>query len=100
MIFRNNSYYKLFYNWILWNIFEIILANPKFEKIERKIVYFLEPGLQNTDETIRLVKERVKELNIKYVVVATNIGTTAVKATESLADMNIKIAIYYCIKIP
>ena len=37
------------------------------EKMKKEIVYFKEPGLQNTDETLKLAKERLKELKIKYV---------------------------------
>jgi len=48
----------------------------------KKIVYFDEPGPQNTDETLRLAKERADELGIKKIIVASTTGETGVKASE------------------
>jgi hypothetical protein len=50
--------------------------------MERKIVYFPQPGSQNTDEVLRLARLRAKELGIKSILVASNTGDTAVKAVE------------------
>jgi hypothetical protein len=51
--------------------------------MERKIVYFPQPGSQNTDEVLRLAKLRAKELGIKSILVASTTGDTAVKAMET-----------------
>ena len=52
------------------------------EKMEKKIVYFKKPGKQNTDETLKLAVERATELGIRYLVVASSTGKTALKALE------------------
>jgi len=50
--------------------------------MEAKIVYFDEPGKENTDEVLRLAKRRAKELGIKTILVASTTGDTALKAME------------------
>ena len=50
--------------------------------IEAKAVYFEQPGGDNTDEVLRLVKQRAEELDIKTVVLACTTGDTAVKAVD------------------
>jgi len=50
--------------------------------MEGKIVYFDQPGSQNTDEVLRLAKLRAEELGIKSILVASTTGDTAVKAME------------------
>ena len=50
--------------------------------MEAKIVYFDEPGKQNTDEVLRLAKRRAEELGIKTILVASTTGDTALKAME------------------
>ncbi|MCR6624045.1 MAG: hypothetical protein NDF58_05720 [archaeon YNP-LCB-024-027] len=57
--------------------------------VEKKIVYFNEPGPQNTDETLRLAKERADELGIKTIVVASSTGETGVKASEIFKGYNL-----------
>jgi len=47
-----------------------------------KVVYFERPGKDNTEEALRLAKERSEELGIKDIVVASTTGYTARKATE------------------
>ena len=59
--------------------------------IEGKIVYFEKPGRGNTDEVLRIVRERAKELGIKSVVVTTASGDTGVRATEVLRDINVVV---------
>jgi len=51
--------------------------------MERKIVYFSEPGRQNTDEVFRIARLRAEELGIKSILVASTTGDTAVKAVEA-----------------
>lgn len=50
--------------------------------MEGKIVYFDRPGRDNTEETLRIAKERADELGINIIVVATTVGDTAVRAVE------------------
>ncbi len=59
--------------------------------MEAKIVYFAEPGAQNTDEVLRLVKERAGEVGIKTVVVASSSGETAARAVEVLKGLKIVV---------
>jgi hypothetical protein len=49
---------------------------------EKKIVYFNKMGKANTEDTLRLAKERFDELGLKKVIIATSFGDTAVKALE------------------
>jgi hypothetical protein len=54
------------------------------EGLEKKILYFEEPGPGNTDELLRAARARVDELRIRDVVVATTHGGTALKAKKTL----------------
>jgi len=49
---------------------------------EKKIVYFDKTGKANTEDTLRLAKERFDELGLKKVIIATSFGDTAVKALD------------------
>lgn len=51
--------------------------------------YFEKPGPANTDETLKLAFSRARELDIKYILVATTSGATAVKASEIFKDCNL-----------
>ena len=51
-----------------------------------KTVYFTKPGPENTDETLRLAKERAESLRIKNIVVASTTGATGVKASEIFGE--------------
>jgi len=59
--------------------------------IKREVFYFEKAGEQNTDNVIESVKERVKQGDLTYVVVASNSGKTALKLAEALRDMKVKI---------
>ena len=59
--------------------------------IERKILYFEKPGPHNTGNVITAVMERIKKDYIKYVVVASISGQTALKAAEELKDLDISL---------
>ena len=50
----------------------------------KKTTYFEKAGEENTDECIKAVSERLKEGDIKYVVVATSTGKTALKLAEKV----------------
>ena len=47
-----------------------------------KTVYFSKGGIENTEETLKLAKERATELGIKDIIVASTRGYTAKKAVE------------------
>ncbi|MCW7076551.1 MAG: pyruvate kinase alpha/beta domain-containing protein [Candidatus Syntropharchaeales archaeon] len=55
----------------------------------KEICYFLEPGLENTDKVIELAKQRVDELEVKHVVVASFTGKTGLKVQDKIKDAEI-----------
>ena len=57
--------------------------------MEGKIVYFENPGPENTEEVLRIAKARAEELGIKTIVVASTVGNTAVRATEVFEGMRV-----------
>jgi hypothetical protein len=57
----------------------------------RKVLYFEEPGPFNTEGVIQAVKERIKEDDIRYVVVASISGETALKFAEKLKGLNVVV---------
>jgi len=59
--------------------------------MEKKSIYFEEPGPQNTDAVIEAVKERLRSSKIKYLVVASESGKTALKVAKALKDSSVKI---------
>lgn len=65
--------------------------NGKF--LKEKIVYFEKPGLQNTEETLRLVIARAKARNINKIVLASTRGDTARIAAKHFADASIKMVV-------
>jgi len=56
---------------------------------QKRITYFDGPGPENTDETLKLARERADELGISEVVVASTRGDTAVKASEIFRGFNL-----------
>ena len=50
--------------------------------MEQKIVYFDQAGAGNTEETLRIARQRADKLGIKTVLVASTGGGAAVKAVE------------------
>ena len=59
--------------------------------IKREIIFFKEPGANNTQTTLEAVRERVKLSGIKKIVLATNSGDTALKAVDLLKELDVKI---------
>ena len=57
--------------------------------MEKSIYYFENPGKQNTDKLVELVKQRKEELGIENVVVASVSGETALKLREAMDDVDI-----------
>jgi hypothetical protein len=59
--------------------------------MERKIVYFEESGPENTEATFKLVHERLNNLDIKKIVLASTTGATAGKAMDFFKDIDVKL---------
>ncbi len=59
--------------------------------MESKILYFETPGLDNTDATLRMARERAEALEITQVVVASSHGYTARRAKDIFAGMDAQI---------
>jgi len=57
--------------------------------MEGRTVYFDNPGVENTDETLRIAKKRAEELGIKTIVLATTVGGTAAKSVDVFEGMKI-----------
>ncbi len=57
--------------------------------MELKTVYFENPGKENTDETLRIARQRAEDLGIKTILVASTRGETAVKAVEALKGFRV-----------
>jgi hypothetical protein len=58
---------------------------------ERKIIYFEKPGEKNTEATLNAACARLKEKDIKFVVVASHTGETALKAAEKMKGLGVRI---------
>lgn len=61
--------------------------------MEEKIVYFEEPGIENTEITLRLAAERAKARGIRKIVLASTRGDTASLASRLWADSGIKMVV-------
>ena len=59
--------------------------------METKTVYFEEKGPQNTDETLRLAKERADALGIQNIVVASYTGETGQRAARMFGGDNLVV---------
>ena len=57
--------------------------------MEAKTVYFDKPGSENTEEVLRIARQRAEELGIKTVVVASTRGDTAVRAVEVFKGLRV-----------
>jgi uncharacterized protein len=53
--------------------------------------YFEQPGVQNTQRTLELVRERAEALGIAHVVVASTSGETGALAAEMLSDRSVVV---------
>jgi hypothetical protein len=61
--------------------------------VEEKITYFEVPGMDNTEETLRLAAERAKARGIKKIVLASTRGDTARLAAERYAGSGLKMVV-------
>ncbi len=66
-----------------------MLDKEVLKAMELKTTYFENPGVENTEEVLRITKQRAKELGIKTIVVASTVGDTAVKATKAFSGSKI-----------
>lgn len=57
----------------------------------KQVVYFEQPGKQNTGKAIKLAVERVKEGDIKEVVVATSSGETGLKVIKAFKGTKVVV---------
>jgi hypothetical protein len=53
--------------------------------VNRSIFYFKHPGVENTDDIVEIVHERLKEGDVKNVVVASSRGGTGLKFARKMA---------------
>ena len=56
--------------------------------MELKTVYFKNPGGENTEEVLGIVRQRAEELGIKTIVMASTSGNTAVRAMDVLQGLS------------
>lgn len=61
--------------------------------METKVVYFEHVRAENTEVTLRLVKERLSTLGIKKLVLASTTGATAKKALEFFKETDVKLIV-------
>jgi hypothetical protein len=73
----------------------LLKVNGRFSAMELKTVYFKNPGEENTDEVLRIARERAAEMSIKTAVVASVTGKTALKATEVLKGLRV-VVVTHC----
>lgn len=59
--------------------------------MKKSIAYFEEAGSMNTEETVKLARERAAELGIRDIVVASSHGGTALKVAEVFDDPDVNI---------
>lgn len=59
--------------------------------MEAKTVYFENKGEENTDEVLRLARQRADELGIKTIVVASTRGVTAAKAVAVFEGLRVVV---------
>ena len=57
--------------------------------MEGKIVYFDKPGRDNTEEVLRIAKNRAEELGINTILVASTVGDAGVRAVEVFEGMRV-----------
>jgi hypothetical protein len=74
---------------MLLGVYHVIVSTMSGDA---KTVYFEDPGRENTDETMRLAKDRADALGIRNIIVASYTGFTGVKASEVFKSYNLVVA--------
>ncbi|MCG7851855.1 MAG: hypothetical protein MIO92_04980 [Methanosarcinaceae archaeon] len=59
--------------------------------MEKSIIYFDEVGKENTDNVVNAAARRAEELGIKYIVIASTSGDSAIKMTTAVKDTDINV---------
>ncbi|MDH5362211.1 MAG: hypothetical protein OEY99_04195 [Aigarchaeota archaeon] len=59
--------------------------------VEVKGTYFVKSGALNTEKTLKIAKERAKQLGIKHIVVASTHGGTTLKAAKVFKEMKVNL---------
>lgn len=57
--------------------------------MEAKTIYFENTGSENTEEALRIAKQRADELGIRTIVVASTTGDTAAKAVKAFSGLQV-----------
>ena len=65
------------------------------EAIKKSIVYYNRPGKENTEDTLTMAKERAIELGIDTIIVASTVGTTAIRAAEYFKGLKLVVVCHY-----
>jgi hypothetical protein len=93
------TYYLYHCSWDTWECipFEEIENGEKIveDELYRTVscLYFKAPGPQNTEEVLKAVKQRARQLSIKTILVATCSGKTGLRALEVLGSERTVVAI-------
>ncbi len=56
-----------------------------------RTIYFEQAGEDNTDQTLRLARERAENLGIRHIVVASTTGETGVRAAREFSGYNLTV---------
>ena len=59
--------------------------------VEKSIIYFDKVGKENTDNVVNAAARRAEELGIKYIVIASTSGDSAIKMTTAVKDTDINV---------
>ncbi|MBN1133441.1 MAG: hypothetical protein JXA38_00630 [Methanosarcinaceae archaeon] len=59
--------------------------------MKKSILYFDEVGKENTDNVVNEAAKRAEDLGIKYIVIASTSGDSAIKMAEAVKDTEIKV---------
>lgn len=63
--------------------------------IEKTVVYFSNPGEDNTEAVLALARRRAEELGIRDIVVASTRGETGVKASKIFKEFNLVVVTHH-----
>jgi len=61
--------------------------------VKREVYFFEDFGAQNTEQTIEVAKDAALSLGLKYVVVASDSGSTGVKTARAFKGTDVKVVV-------
>jgi hypothetical protein len=70
-------------------------GGPQMKRVERRTVYFENPGEQNTESILELVKDHAQAEGIRDIVVASTTGETGVKASKLFKGFNVIVVSHH-----